>query len=247
MFIYLCDMYASKRLRCWVKRILKAVFCALVQGRVGFSGDSAVKNLPTMQETWIWSLGWEEPLEEGTGTHSSILAWRIPWTEESGRLQSMGSQRIGHDWSEWACTHIGQSTIASWKQPRYMITTEHVFVMEPNILFFPLILLGLCTANKHMSINSNVQIILTDHIWVHSSLDFHILISKHVVFLIHEVWYHNNITNFKEESCRIYNFLRTLFYLKNILLQKKYILTVMKTNKQNRMEVFWGMRCFYFY
>ena len=68
-----------------------------------------------------------------------------------------------------------------------MITTEHVFVMEPNILFFPLILLGLCTANKHMSINSNVQIILTDHIWVHSSLDFHILISKHVVFLIHEV------------------------------------------------------------
>ena len=56
-----------------------------------------VKNLPTMQETWVRSLGWEDPLEEGTATHSSILAWRIPWTEELGRLQSMGLQRVGHD------------------------------------------------------------------------------------------------------------------------------------------------------
>ena len=49
-----------------------------------------VKNLPTMQETQVQSLGWEDPLEEGVATHSSVLAWRIPWTEESGRLQSMG-------------------------------------------------------------------------------------------------------------------------------------------------------------
>ena len=54
-----------------------------------------VKNLPTMQETWVLSLGQEDPLEKGMATHSSILAWRIPWTEESGRLQSMGSQRVG--------------------------------------------------------------------------------------------------------------------------------------------------------
>ena len=51
-----------------------------------------------MWETWVWSLGWEDPLEEGIATHSSILAWRIPWTEEPGGLQSMGSQRVGHDW-----------------------------------------------------------------------------------------------------------------------------------------------------
>ena len=56
-----------------------------------------VKNLSTLQETWVQSLGWEDPLAEGMATHSSILAWRIPWTEESGRLQSMGSQRIRHD------------------------------------------------------------------------------------------------------------------------------------------------------
>ena len=48
-----------------------------------------VKNLPAMQETWVQSLGWEDPLEKGMATHSSILAWRIPWTEEIGRLQSM--------------------------------------------------------------------------------------------------------------------------------------------------------------
>ena len=55
-----------------------------------------VKNLPAMQETWFRSLGWEDPLEKGMATHSSILAWRIPWTEEPGRLQSMGSQRVRH-------------------------------------------------------------------------------------------------------------------------------------------------------
>ena len=49
-----------------------------------------VKNLPAMWETWVQSLGWEDPLEEGMATHSSILAWRIPWTEEPGGLQSIG-------------------------------------------------------------------------------------------------------------------------------------------------------------
>ena len=56
-----------------------------------------VKNLPAMQETWVQSLGWEDPLEKEMATHSSILAWRIPWTEEAGRLQSLGSPRVGHD------------------------------------------------------------------------------------------------------------------------------------------------------
>ena len=51
-----------------------------------------VKNLPAVRETWVQSLGWEDPREEEMATHSSILAWRIPWTEESGRLQAMDSQ-----------------------------------------------------------------------------------------------------------------------------------------------------------
>ena len=58
----------------------------------------SVKNPPTMQETWVWSLGWEDNLEEGMATQSSILAWRIPWTEEPGGLQSLGSQRVRYNW-----------------------------------------------------------------------------------------------------------------------------------------------------
>ena len=56
-----------------------------------------LKNPPAMWETWVWSLSWEDPLEEGMATPSSILAWEIPWTEEPGGLQSMRSQRVGHD------------------------------------------------------------------------------------------------------------------------------------------------------
>ena len=56
-----------------------------------------VKRLPAMQETWVRSLGREDPLEKEMATHSSTLAWKVPWTEEPGRLQSMGSQRVGCD------------------------------------------------------------------------------------------------------------------------------------------------------
>ena len=56
-----------------------------------------VKRLLTMRETWVPSLGWEDLLEKGMATHSSILAWRIPWTEEPGGLESMGLQRVEHD------------------------------------------------------------------------------------------------------------------------------------------------------
>ena len=56
-----------------------------------------VKNLPATRESQVRSLGWEDPLEKGMATHSSMHAWRIPWTEEAGWLWSMGSQRVGHD------------------------------------------------------------------------------------------------------------------------------------------------------
>ena len=56
-----------------------------------------VKSLPAIQETWVQSLGWEDPWEKEIATHTSILAWSILWTEEPGSLQSMGSQRVGHN------------------------------------------------------------------------------------------------------------------------------------------------------
>ena len=78
----------------------------------GFPSGSAVKSPPVMQKTEAmraWSLGQEDPLEEEMATRSSILAWIIPWTEEPGELQSTGSQRIGHDWSDWARTHTAEN------------------------------------------------------------------------------------------------------------------------------------------
>ena len=75
-----------------------------------------VKNLPAIQETGVRSLVQEDPLEKGMSTHSSILAWRIPWTEEPGRLQSIGPQRIGHDWVTNIHTHT------SWRYFVYFIS-----------------------------------------------------------------------------------------------------------------------------
>ena len=69
LVVFLCEMVNSS----WVSLVAQVV-----------------KNLPVMQEIWVLSLGWKDPLEEGIATHSSILAWRIPWTEEPGRLQSRG-------------------------------------------------------------------------------------------------------------------------------------------------------------
>ena len=76
--------------------------CLIAVARTS-NGDSMVaqmvKHLPAMQETWVQSLGWEDPLEKEMATHSSTLAWKIPQMEEPGRLQSMRSQRVGHDWA----------------------------------------------------------------------------------------------------------------------------------------------------
>ena len=68
-------------------------FLDLVGSLMGFPGGSVVRNLPAMQERWVCSLGLEDPWEKDIATYSSILAWRIPWTEETGGLQSLGSQK----------------------------------------------------------------------------------------------------------------------------------------------------------
>ena len=79
------------------KRSLHSKSLLGFKGNEGFPGDSDVKNLSAMQQTWFHPLGQEDHLEKGMATHSSILAWRIPWAEEPGGLQSMGLQRVRHD------------------------------------------------------------------------------------------------------------------------------------------------------
>ena len=79
-----------------------------------------VKNPPTMQETWVWSLVWEDPLEKSTATHSSILAWRIPMDKEAWRLQSIGSQRVRHDWAtKQHSSHQRRIPTIIWKGPSF--------------------------------------------------------------------------------------------------------------------------------
>ena len=80
----------KSRSRCSLQSLVCEYWASLVA--------QMAKNLPVMQETQAQSLGWEHPMEKGMATHTSILAWRFPWTEEPSGLQSMGLQRVGHNW-----------------------------------------------------------------------------------------------------------------------------------------------------
>ena len=82
-----------------------------------------VKWLPSMQETWVWSLGGEDPLEKEMATHSSILAWKTPWMEKPDGLQSMESQRVGHDWVTSLCLSEGIR-----ERVWHIITSEYVLI-----------------------------------------------------------------------------------------------------------------------
>ena len=87
--------WESSRRNLGLMRTIRLKYCLLR----GFSNVSVVKSLLAIQETRVLSLGQEDPLEEEMATHSSILAWKIPWTKEPGRLQSMASQRVRHNWA----------------------------------------------------------------------------------------------------------------------------------------------------
>ena len=90
----------------------------------------SLKRLPGMWETRVRSLGWGDPLEKEMATHSSTLAWRIPWREEPGRLQSMGSQRVGHDWAT-LLTLLYKET-----EPLILLFFKDYFLCEPFSKFF---------------------------------------------------------------------------------------------------------------
>ena len=91
----------------WLRWGLDSGFATNFQVRWASLVAQRLKRLPGMQETWVRSLGQEDPLEKEMATHSSILAWRIPWREEPGRLQSTRSQRVGHKWATSLWWHYG--------------------------------------------------------------------------------------------------------------------------------------------
>ena len=83
----------------WTSGCSRFMYCWSLAWRILSLVVQRLKRLPEMWETWVQSLDWEDSLEKAMAIHSSILAWRIPWREEPGRLQFMGSQRVGHDWA----------------------------------------------------------------------------------------------------------------------------------------------------
>ena len=103
-----------------------------------------VKRLPAMQETWIWSLGQENPLEKETATHSSILAWKMSWMEEPGGLQSTGWQRVGQDWVPGASVRNsvhgkgheeqGLTYAKAWSSLRKLPVPEHLTPKPESVL-----------------------------------------------------------------------------------------------------------------
>ena len=87
-----------------------------------------VKHLSTMRETRVQALGWEDPLEKEMAIHYSTIAWKIPWTEEPGRLQFMGSQRVGHDWATSLHFIVLESSLRVWKIKikLYLLAHKHL-------------------------------------------------------------------------------------------------------------------------
>ena len=113
--------------------------------RLGFPGGSVVKNLPAKQKMWVQSLGWEDPLEEVVATHSSILAWEIPWTEKLGGLWSMGSQKCRTDWVTKQ-QQIIRLLVNAWKS-QYVLT-KGVTILSLVETFFPPSFLSLFSLYK---------------------------------------------------------------------------------------------------
>ena len=127
-----------------------------VKAPATISRNSLVKNLPAMWEIQVWSPGREDPLEKGMASHSSMLAWRIPWTEEPGRLQSMGSQRVRQDWATNIFTfHFHYRSILGSQKNWGYIKSSHISHAPPCTINLPDQSGTFVTINEHASTHHN--------------------------------------------------------------------------------------------
>ena len=147
-----------------------------IQGSIVIMGASLVaqrlKRLPAMWETWVWSLGWEDPLEKEMATHSSILALRIPWTEELGGLQSMGCKES--DTTEWLhFTSLPSGTLIMWMLVHLMLSQKSL-----RLFSFPFILFSI------LCFEAVISTILSSRLFICSSTSvILLLIPSSVLFL----------------------------------------------------------------
>ena len=148
------------------------------------------------QETQIRSLGQEDPLEKEMATHSSILAWEIPWTEEPGGLQSMRSQRVRHDWGDWECTYTLWNDHCSKFRPYTLL----MFILHPQELF--IMQLEVCTPSSPwptlptLQFPSLLAITYLFSLWVYFHFGLSVLFLDPTYKWDHEIFVFLYLTNF---------------------------------------------------
>ena len=139
-----------------------------------------VKHLPTKWETWVQSLDWEDPLEKETATHSSSLAWRIPWTKEPGRLQSMGSQRVGNDWA----TLLTSST---HPPPRHS-PHESAHALDSGSLCFSMPTSFIASGDVNNCVDDPHNVLGSQFLEILTSNSFSSLLPQVTIQLFHLLW-----------------------------------------------------------
>ena len=143
MWFHLCIIPEMAKLQKWKRDY----WLPVVKTEVATLVAQMVKNAPAMQETWVQSLGWEDPLTRGMATHSSILPCRIPWTEDPGGIQSMRSQRVGHDWA----TQLIHKKGRGGREVGVVTKGQHEGSLQS------------CQCFGVSSINASVQIVILNH------------------------------------------------------------------------------------
>ena len=180
-----------------------------------------VKNLPIMQETQVWSLDQEDPLEKRTATHSSVLPWRIPWTEEPGRLQSTGSQWVRHDWVTNTFFHFLNQLLGF---PFMSYKDESPFCRWENVVIFGKWLIQNNRGSEWKSLVKSLFSTIWNSILLKCNDSINFINNTIPLHMVLHIWYYN--VNFSQHwkmisvSKRLLIFIRPLDVLRHLCSSK---------------------------